>query len=356
MYTTQDTDSGVRLQDAAWVFGPSKEPVLCWARERVGEWLARLTGAEARWADKPTGAVSIVVGTPESNRAVAAAVEGGALDLAGLGEDDFVLKRALLGDSPVLLVAGRTSRAAVYGVCELFERLGCTFLISGDRFPPCNPDLTVPALDEVKRTDSSWRGMVFGGYCFATVSTCSRSDYEALFDQMVKLKMNRIVFYHFSNEPFIDYTFGGERKVVGDISHPDSGYISYGRHFTGSWRVEDLPVHRDTFDREKMCPLEFQSVGWSDEALDTAKAFMQRIIALAGARGIGVWLTFLPQFTTPNLSKFTRPMTLPHAHWSVPLSCTDPAVGPLNRARLEGILAAYPDIEGVLLSIPEGFF
>ncbi|MCF7853891.1 MAG: hypothetical protein K9N51_03765 [Candidatus Pacebacteria bacterium] len=56
------------------------------------------------------------------------------------------------------------------------------------------------------------------------------------------------------------------------------------------------------------------------------------------------------------MAKYARPMSRPHGHWSAHLSCTDPVVGPLNRARLEGILDAYPDLEGVFLSIPEGFF
>ena len=345
-----------RLRDAVWVFDNAEAPVLRWVRERVQMWVPRLTGAAARLADSPGATVSIIVGSPESNHVISNAVGQGLLDLATLGEEDFFLKQAVLGDSPVLLIAGRSPRAAVYGVCELFERLGCTFLISDDHFPECNPELALPVLDEAQRTDCSWRGIWFGGYCFVANSMFSLSDYEAMFDQMIKLKMNRIIFYHFPNEPFIDYTFQGERKLVGDISHPDSGYISYGRHFTGSWRVEDLPVHRDKFDREKLCPLEFQSIKSSDEALDTAKAFMQKIIDMAGERDIRVWLSFLPQFTTPNLSKYTRPMSFPHAHWSAPLSCTDPAVGPLNRARIEGIVNAYPNIEGIFLSIPEGFF
>jgi hypothetical protein len=315
-----------------------------------------LTGATARLADLPTGKFSIIVGSSESNHLIRDAVDRGLLDVAALGADDFILKLTSLGDSPVLLIAARSPRAAAYGVCELFERLGCIYLISGDRFPACDPELALPMLDEVKRTDCSWRGIWFGGFCFVANSMFSLSDYEELLDQMIKLKMNRIIFYHFPNEPFIDYTYQGERKLVGDISHPDSGYISYGRHFTGSWRVEDLPVHRDKFDREKLAPLEFQSVNSSNQALDTAKAFMRKIIEMANERDIGVWLSFLPQFTTPNLSKYTRPMSHPHAHWSAPLSCTDPAVGPINRARIKGILNAYPDIEGIFLSIPEGFF
>jgi len=306
--------------------------------------------------DRLEDGLSIVVGSRLSNQLICKAADQGLIDLTTLGEDGFILKQTVLDGATVLLIAGCSPRGAAYGVCELFERLGCTFVISGDHLPPCDPEMPLPSLDVAKRTACSWRGIFFGGYCFTTNSMMSLPDYETMFDQMVKLRMNRIVFYHFENEPFIDYSFMGERKLVGDISHPDSGYLSYGRHFTGSFRVEDLPVGREQFDREKIAPLEFQAVGSSDDALDTARNFMRKIIALAKARGIGVWTTVLPQFIPPNLSKYSRPMPSLHKHWSAHLSCTDPVAGPLNRARIQGILDAYPDLEGIFLGIPEGFF
>ncbi len=345
-----------RLRDATWVLGDLDEAILRWMRKQVQSWVPGLSGVPARFADKPGAGLSIVVGTPLSNHLICKASDQGLIDLVSLGGDEFILKQTVLDGATVLLIAGGSPRGAVYGVCELFEQLGCTFVISGDHLPPCDPEMPLPLLDLAKRTASSWRGIFFGGYCFTTNSMMSLSDYGAMFDQMVKLKMNRIVFYHFENEPFIDFSFMGERKLVGDISHPDSGYISYGRHFTGSFRVDDLPVGRERFDRAKIAPLEFQEVGSSDEALNTAKVFMREVIALAKVRGIGVWTTVLPQFIPPNLSKYSRPMPSLHKHWSAHLSCTDPAAGPINRARIQGILDAYPDLEGIFLGIPEGFF
>ncbi len=357
MSTRQDSNqSGYKLRDVNWILGNPKSQVLVWTREWIQELVPRLTGADAALGSNAGDTMNIVVGNLDENLLVAEAVSQGVIDLDELNEDDFVLKQVRMNDKVFLFVAGRNPRSAAYAVSELFERLGCTFLISGDRLPPCDPDQCVPELDEVRRTDASWRGILFGGYCFVANSMFSLPDYEAMFDQMVKLKMNRIIFYHFSNEPFIDYTFKGERKLVGDISHPDSGYISYGREFTGSWRVEDLPVHQETFDREKMCPHELQDVTTSDQALDQARSLMQAVMAAARKRGIEPWMSFLPQFTSPNLSKYLRPMPRTHGHWSAHISCTDPEVGPLNRTRIQGIVDAYPDLEGVLLSIPEGFF
>ena len=154
----------------------------------------------------------------------------------------------------------------------------------------------------------------------------------------------------------LDYTYKGERKLVGDISHPDSGYINYGRHFTGSFLVKDIPVGKEKFDRKKITSMELQDVASSDEALDKGREVMQSLMKMGKERGIGTWNLVYPQFTTPNLSKYTRRMERTHLHWSAHVSCTDPVLTELNRARIEGILKAYPDIEGIYLGIPEGFY
>lgn len=345
-----------RLAEAVWVLNGDADPILAWVRTQIEAIVPRLCGADPRFSTRLEPGFCIAVGSPESNHLVRQAASQGLISVEELGQDDFLLRQITIDDVHTLMVAGPTPRAAMYGVFELFEQLGCTFLISRDAIPETDPGLTLPHLDLVRHTDCSWRGVFYGGYCFPTNSMMSLPDYEAMFGQMARMKMNRIIFFHFENEPFIDYTYQGERKLIGDISHPDSGYISYGRHFTGSYRVGDLPVGREKFDRDKIAPLEFQGVTSSDEALDCGKAFMQRLIQMAAQRGIRTWLAIQPQYAPPNLSKYARRMPRMHQHWSSHLSCTDPATTQINRARIEGIVEAYPDIEGVFLGIPEGFF
>jgi len=150
----------------------------------------------------------------------------------------------------------------------------------------------------------------------------SLRDYEAMFDQMAKMKMNRILFFHFENEPFIDYTYQGERKLIGDISHPVSGFISYGRHFTGSFRVKDLPVGRDKFDRDKIAPLEFQDVSSSDEALDRGRTFMQRL---------DVWTCRTRFRQRPSIGVHLPPIGLPIS--CLTACCSTPATTSTVRIR-----------------------
>ena len=345
----------LRLAESVWILGDGSDETTGWVRKQIEQLVPTLCGSAPQFSAQLEDKLCMVVGSPESNLFVKEAVEQKLIDLDALGRDDFLLKQTVLNGTDVMLIVGRNPRAAMYGVFDFFEQLGCTFLISRDAVPEANPDLLVPPMDKVGQTDCSWRG-VFIGTDWPTNFMMSLPDHKAMLDQMAKMKMNRIIHYHFEQEPFIDYTYKGERKLVGDISHPDSGYISYGRHFTGSLLVKDIPVGKEKFDRKKITSMEFQDIASSDEALDKGCEVIQSLIEMGKERGIGTWVSTIPTFISPNLSKYTRRMPRTHRHWSAHVSCTDPVLTEINRARIEGILKAYPNAEGIFLAIPEGFY
>jgi len=333
-------DSLFELRRAGWVVDLPEEPPVAWLREQVRTITMNLCGTRPRFSD-----------TPGAGRrpTIIVAIED------RLTGDDY---RIAVHDSPggaQLHITGAHARAASYGVFDLFETMGCRFLISGDLCPDTIRGVAVPRIEKTGHTDAGWRGIWFQ-YCFATNSIMSLCDYEAMFDQMAKMRLNRIVFYHFENEPFIDYTFRGERKLVGDVSHPTSGYISYGRTFSGSYLVDDIPIGRELFGRSRVAPMELQAVASSAEALDASGDLMRKIMAAATQRGIRCWTSFLPQFLPMNLAKYARPMGRPHLHWSGLVSATDPVIDEVNRVRIRAITESYPDLEGIFLGIPEGYY
>jgi len=149
--------------------------------------------------------------------------------------------------------------------------------------------------------------------------------------------------------------YKGKRKIVGDISHPDSGYIAW-RILGGHFLVEDIPVGREKFNRKRVAPIEFQEVNSSAEALDTGREFVRTMIDLARERGIETWLAYLPTFVSLNMAKYTRRMPRPNLHWSVLVSFSDPAVDEIDRNRLKNIMESYPNLGGIFFGIPEGFY
>jgi len=355
MTLAADASPSRRLAAAVWVFGNASDAVSEWTKKQSVELAGKLCGRQPRLATELAGDFCIVVGTTENNPFVKQAVRSGIIDPARFAEDDYVIKQTRIRDTETLLIAGRNPRAVMYGVFDFFERLGCRFLISRDVLPEADSNLMISQLDVVAHTPSTWRG-IWIQFCFATNDCMSLRDYEALFDQLAKLRMNRIMYYSFENESFIDYSYKGERKLVGDISHPSSGYLSYGRRFAGSYLVKDIPVGREKFNRKRVAPMEFQDVQSSDEALDRGRFFMQQLIALAKARGIGTWVSFEPSFVSLNLTKYTLPMPRPHEHWSGLVSCTDPVVTEINRNRIQSLVKSYPEAEGIILNVPEGHY
>ena len=350
--TKENTDT-VTITNAKWMFSEGDEAIVSWQKKELDVVLGKLNGHELT-TEKNLMKVDIAVGTAVNNPVIRLAQERSLIDCSSLGEDDFILKSISLDGKKMMVIAGGSETSASYGVFELLERLGFRFLVTGDIYPE-DTDLKIPHLDETVTCTQPWRGF-FIAQCITTTSMMSLEDYEQLFDQMVKMRLNKVLFYSFDSDPYIDYSYNGERKLVGDISDPNSGYISYGR-FHGSYLTEDIEVGREKFgDRKRIAPKEMQHVSSSDEALDTAKAFMQEIMRAAKQREIGVWISFLPQFISPNMSKYTRRMSRKHDHWSYWVSCTDPVADEINRARIKNIIESYPDLEGISLGIPEGFF
>lgn len=347
---------GFRLREACWVFGETLAEPLAWAAGEAETLAAALTGAAPRRAEAPAGAAAIVVGSPAGNSWIRAAGLPELADGAGaLGPDDYLLRAATLDGRPVLYIAGRTDRAAMYGLFAFFETLGCAFLLSGDVLPDPDPALLVPPLETVGRTRCPWRGFWIS-HCFATIGLLSLPDYARMFDQMAKMRLNRVIYYPFENEPWVDYTYAGERKVVGDATHPESGCLALGRGDIGSYRVSDMAVGAEAFDRPCVAPREFQGAQTSDALLDAGRDFLRELIRLARARGIGSWLSFDLAFIALNFAKYLRRMPRPVDLYSTLVSFTDPVAREINRARIASVIDAYPELEGIFFQITEGFY
>ncbi len=341
------------LKDAIWQI--SLGEVL--RMEVMRQLINILPGADAlKFSNGLLKSPDIIVGTPAGCDEIKHAVIEGLVDLNGFGPDDHLLKSINIDGKACVVIAGLTDRAAVYGIFSFFEEIGFSFLASRTVCPETGLRTLIPEIDIKFATKNKWRGM-FVSFCMVSTSIMSLADFSNLFDNMFRMKLNRIIFYPFENEPIIDYTYKSERKLVGDISRPESGYFSYGRHWTGSFCVDDISVGREKFSpRRRVAPMEFQDVSTSDEALDMGKSFMNRIIAMATERQIGVWISFLPQFVSMNMTKHIKSMPRKNMHWSALVSCTDSSAREINACRIKNMIESYPELEGIFIGIPEGFY
>ncbi len=211
------------LENAVWVQPDITDPFTTWAIGQITLICEGLCGQKPAVAETAGSAgFCIIFGCPENNRHITEAVRSGSVDIGGLSTEGYVITWKNQESRVSLYIAGNDPAGAVYGVFALFKSLGCCFDISGDRLPEKADSMPVPRKEERGSTLNAWRGVYFQ-YCFATNSIMSLVDYERMFNQMAKMRMNRICYYHFPNEPFLDFTYKGERKLVGDISPGRTG-------------------------------------------------------------------------------------------------------------------------------------
>jgi len=173
------------------------------------------------------------------------------------------------------------------------------------------------------------------------------------------LKMNYLQFFWFEHEPWIDFGFRGEGKLVGDATGKETGYLTWRYHY-GSYLAKDLVVGRELFkDRPRMAPAEFQTVETPEDAFRVAKNFLTELIRYAKTRKINVWLCVDPTTLPGNLARFARRA----ANLQVPLHpilathmCPgDAALHEMNENRLKALVDTYPEAEGYFFYIPEAY-
>lgn len=347
--------------DAAIVLGPNAAPFYRFVAGELSGYVKAISGipleVSTSAAAAPAG-ITIAIGGPDSNPLVREAAERKLADFRGLKQDGYILMQTKLRDKNVLIAGGNGEAATMYAVYELVERLGVTFLLTKDIIPERTFDLKVPALPGRVETPFPRRGLLISNI-YPNRGMMDLAEVKVMLDQMAKLKMNYLQFFWFEHEPWIDFGYKGERKLVGDATGPETGYLTWRYHY-GSYLVQDLPVGKELFrGKKKIAPAEFQEVETPEQAFTTAKAFLQEIIRYAKSRKINVWLCVDPTTLPGNLARYARRATnldIPfHPILATHMCPADPVLHEINESRLKALVDTYPEAEGYFLYLPEAF-
>jgi hypothetical protein len=294
-----------------------------------------------------SGMLNIVVGGPLARKLA---------PLDGLKQDGFVLWRAKTGAYDVLVAAGNDDAATLYAVYDLIERFGATFLITRDILPEPVRDLRAPDVQLKVETPFPRRGLLISNI-YPNRGIWHLSEVKAFLDQMAKMKMNYLQFFWFEHEPWIDFAYRGEHKLLGDATAKETGYMSWRYHY-GSQLTKDIEVGREHFrGRERMAPAEFQHVETPEQAFRVAGDFLREIIRYARTRHIKVWLCIDPTTLQGNHARFARRATnlqLPfHPILGTHMCPADPVLHEINAERVKALAETYPEAEGYILYLPE---
>jgi len=331
------------------------------AVSELEKYIEQLSGAQpGQVTDSGLAAVSssdavILIGTAEQNPVVREAAQASGADLAGLKKDGFVLKTTSWKGHPALLIAGADDAGTLYGAYEFLGRLGITFRLTGDIVPPRKSELSAPNLDVRMEPAFPRRGFLYAANA-DHASIYSWPDYERLLDQMARMKCNYLQFWWFPYAPWIDYSYKGERKLMGDVTAKESGYHGWVYGGFGSRTIDDVSIGRQWFkDRPRLAPLELQHVQTPEEAYKISESLLRRVIAHAAKRNIKVWLAVELAALPPNLARPGEIVGESPFNYLVGtfLHPLDPVNREIQVSRLKALAQTYPQAEGIFLNFAE---
>ena len=298
----------------------------------------------------------VLVGQPENNALARNALDG-VHDTTQLDEEGFVIHTDEMEGRPTVALAGRTDIGTLYAVYALVEMLGATFVLSKDILPPPVDDLSVPATSRVWEPAFSRRGLQPFANDLQDV-TWGEAYYKMLIDQMVKLRMNYLEFFVQAYQPWVDYTFRGEKNLLGDKSEPDSGYLVISRTVP-SCSVDEVKIGKEHFaGLRNMAPPEMQDVDTPEEAVRRFKRMIKAIIKYAKSKGMKVGFSTDPTYAPANHARFARNYAhRPHTSfgYSAHLSPTDPVGLEYGKTWLRALLETYPEIDDLFLYVSEAY-
>src|SRR5262249_8726646 len=345
----------------ALVVGTNPSELTQLAAKELSQYLKQLAGVdvprvtEAEAAAQPAGETLIALGSSAQNAIARDLAQAGQLRTAGLKPEGFVLKTSTWKSHPVVVIAGADDAGTLYGTYDLLERLGITFRLTGDLVPAPQQNLAVPELDLRLEPAMHRRGFLFSAN-FENASAFSFPDYVRFLDQMARMKCNYLIFWWFAYAPWIQFSYHGESKMIGDVSTKESGYHNWYYGGFGSRTIADVTIGRENFkDRPRLAPTELQKVERPEEAFQICQDMLQRIIAYAAKRNIKVWPAVELASVPPNLARYGEMIgDQPFQYiFGTYLHPQDPVNREIQVARLKALAQTYPQAEGIFLNFCE---
>jgi Glycosyl hydrolase family 67 N-terminus len=340
----------------AIVLGRNSTPFSRWTAGELQRYLRLLTGTEfaiSSVEEAPTTGDQIWFGGPNTNEWVAMAQQKGLVSFTGLKKDGFLLQRVKWNDGrSVLVVGGQDEAANMYAAYELLERMGVVFQLTGDIIPEQKAFLKLPDLNLRMEPALKYRGLHMRHFVMPWMGM---QDFRKFLDQLAKMKCNYLEFYWYVGAPWIEYSYRGENKLIGDLYPKETGYTTW-RANTGTFTASDVKIGREYFPKDRVCAPEFQDCETPAEAYRAGRELLRQIIDYARERKIQVWLGMgdCPG-VPPNLGRHAK-----YKHWDVMagtmISAGDPVGVEIWVAAIKSMIETYPSAAGYWVWLAENYY
>ena len=317
------------------------------AKELCG-YLDKLFGIRTRpLATIPTAADAVLlIGNPTTNSAIAKAIDSESWP--PLTDQGLTLKRVTFAGKPALIVGGGSPQATLWSVYELVERWGVRYLLHGDVLPDEPGKFRLPPKDVTLEPSLRIRQWRVVNTFLCGPESWGMDDYRPVFNQLAKLKFNRILVNIWTYQPYLHLEHRGVARK--------SAWLSFGHRFP----ITDDMVGRHLFDNRPLfwnpdLPLdasykEFSAAG---------ETLIHNLMAHAHARGMKcvmpVYLTDFPAEFKELLSD-SQPVHQLEKLTIVPGPSTtpdDPQLTELAATVFQTTIRTYPEVDYLLLRMPE---
>ena len=334
------------------VLGRNPNEFQKWLGQELQRYLRLLSGAEFPvTSGGPAAGVRILLGGPASNEAVAAAQQKKLVNFAGLKPDGFILQQVEMEGNPAIVVGGNDDAATMYAVYDLIERMGVVFQITGDLIPQQKPDLALPNLQVRMEPVLKYRGLHVRPFVLPWMGL---DDFRTLLDQHAKMKCNYFEFYWYCGAPWVEFSYQGEKQLIGDVQPKESGYLTW-RANTATFTAADVEIGREHFPGKRVCAIEFQDCENQEEAYRVARHFLKQVIDYAHQRKIQIRLGAGDcPIGPPNLGRLAK-YNLQMFHGTL-VSPGDPAAVDIWTAIVKSMIETYPEADGYWLWLSEGYY
>jgi hypothetical protein len=338
------------------------DPMERFAAEELCKNLSKLSGAVAsvnlsKDHEALGGAGDIVLGVRGLNPIVAEILAHGN-EPGDLGSEGFVVRKTHFRNKLVWLVSGDSPRGVLYGAYALLEAAGMTFQISGDLSPDPYDDFSLPEIDDVQRPEFERRGFLLPFPLNLHESMWGLDDYRQLIDQMAKLRLNYINLNITGADPMLEYTFRGERNLIGDVNTPESGYLVARMHVPNAY-TDQVEIGKEHFAGiPSMAPPELRGVPSPEEAHRRCKAMFLEIFAHAARRGVEIGFTMDVTEIPYNFARFMKRNDNTPSHRTIAgarVDHNDPLFEEHTVAWLTALYETYPDAVDLFFWNAEGY-
>jgi hypothetical protein len=307
--------------DASWHVRAAAAEVRRYIYLRTGE-LPPIESARS-FERIPAGAVAVL----EKGGLFASGLDADVAAKVGtLGPEDYWLKTWPRGRSSIVLVAGGSGPAVLYGAYQLAEKLGVRFGLEGDVVPDGRIAFPELDLDETGRPLFAVRGILPFHDFPEGPDWWTLQDYKAILGQLPKLRMNFVGLHTYPENPSRERgatpnaeptvwigregDFGPDGRVA--ASYP----ASYQNTARGNWGYEPkrtsdfhfgaaLLFDRDDFGNDVMEGFspDPATPEASNEVFDRAAAVLRDAFTLARRLGVKTCVGTETPLTVPDLVK-----------------------------------------------------